>query len=65
MDVYDPATDTWRPAESLNKPRTGAATVVRPDGTALVIGGTNSDGQPFSSTKVLATTTGSWDAAPC
>ncbi len=64
VDVYDPATDTWRPAESLNKPRAGAATVVRPDGTALVIGGTNSDGQAFSSTKVLATTTTSWEAGP-
>ena len=64
VDVYDPATDTWRPAESLNKPRTRAATVVLPDGSAMVVGGTNGDGQPFSSTKVLATTTGSWGSGP-
>jgi hypothetical protein len=64
VDVYDPATDTWRPAGSLNKPRTGAATVVGPNGTALVIGGTNSDGQAFSSTKILAAATGSWGAGP-
>jgi hypothetical protein len=63
-DVYDPSTDTWRQAESLNKPRTRAATVVLPDGSAMVIGGTNGDGQPFSSTKVLATTTSSWESGP-
>ena len=63
-DVYDPSTDTWRQAESLNKPRTRAATVVLPDGSAMVIGGTNNAGQPFSSTKVLASTLDSWEPGP-
>lgn len=63
-DSYDPATDTWRPVESLNKPRSRAATVVLPDGSAIVIGGINAEGQPYSSTKVLTSASGSWQPGP-
>jgi hypothetical protein len=57
---YDPATDTWTAAESLNKPRKSFATVVTQDGRALVLGGTNDEDQLFSSTKLFDPGTGRW-----
>ena len=43
---YDPATDTWTAAESLNKPRKSFAMVRLRDGRSLVVGGTNPD-EPY------------------
>ena len=63
-EVYDPTTDTWVDVESLNKPRKVPATVVLPDGSALVLGGYNSDDQPFSSTKIFAPSTRAWTSGP-
>jgi hypothetical protein len=57
---YDPATDRWTEAASLNKPRKSFATVRLSDGRALVMGGSNQDDQLYSSTKLFDPTTGSW-----
>ncbi len=59
-DLYDPSTDSWTAVESLNKPRRLAAVVGLHDGTALVAGGMNSDGVPFSSTKIFDPSTRTW-----
>ena len=63
-ESYDPATDTWTEEDSLNKPRKLPATVVLPDGSAMVIGGVNSDDEAFSSTKVFSPATRSWSDGP-
>jgi hypothetical protein len=63
-EVYAPTADAWVEVESLNKPRKIPATVVLPDGSALVLGGYNSDDQPFSSTKVFTPATRTWTAGP-
>jgi large repetitive protein len=61
---YDPAADRWTEAASLNKPRKSFATVVMPDGRALVTGGTNPDDQLYSSTKLFDPSTGAWTDGP-
>jgi N-acetylneuraminic acid mutarotase len=61
---YDPAKDGWGAIQSLNKPRKEPATVVLPDGSALVIGGVNDTEQAFSSTKLLAPGRGRWVDGP-
>ena len=53
-ELLDPAEDAWAKVDSLNKPRKSPATVVLPDGSAMVIGGINSDDVPFSSTKLFS-----------
>jgi Galactose oxidase, central domain/Kelch motif len=61
---YDPATDTWTVAASLNKPRKSFAMVRLADGRALVVGGTNPDDALYSSTKVFDPSTGEWTDGP-
>ena len=61
---FDPATDRWTEAESLNKPRNGNDMVRTGDGEAMVVGGLNADGDPFSSTKLFDPTTGRWRDGP-
>jgi hypothetical protein len=61
---YDPITDRWTAAASLNKPRKSFATVLLPDGRALVVGGTNPDDQLYSSTKLFDPEAGSWTDGP-
>jgi hypothetical protein len=61
---YDPATDTWTAAESLNKPRKSFAMVPTADGRALVLGGTNDEDQLFSSTKLFDPASGRWSDGP-
>lgn len=61
---YDPAADAWTAAPSLNKPRKEPATVVLPDGAALVVGGLNDADQPFSSTKRFDPGAGTWADGP-
>jgi hypothetical protein len=64
VDLYDPATGSWTSAESLNKPRRWGATLALPDGSAMVLGGVNSDAEPFSSTKLFSPATRSWTSGP-
>ena len=61
---YDPATDTWTEAESLNKPRKTFAMVRLADGRALVIGGLDPEEASYSSTKLFDPATGSWTDGP-
>jgi hypothetical protein len=61
---YDPATDTWTAAESLNNPRKSFAMVPMTDGRALVLGGTNARDEPFSSTKLFDPASGRWSDGP-
>jgi hypothetical protein len=63
-EVYDPTADMWVDVESLNKPRKVPATVALADGSALVIGGSNTDDQPFSSTKAFNPATRTWTSGP-
>jgi hypothetical protein len=61
---YDPASDTWTAAQSLNKPRKSFATVALRDGRAMVLAGIDPDNQPFSSTKIFDPETGTWSDGP-
>lgn len=63
-EVYEPASDRWVEVDSLNKPRKIPATVGLGDGSAIVIGGINSDDVSFSSTKVFSPTTRTWTDGP-
>lgn len=63
-DLYDPVADAWTAVESLNKPRRLGALVALPDGSAMALGGINSDGEPFSSTKIFSPATRHWEAGP-
>jgi hypothetical protein len=63
-ELYDPVADEWVEVESLNKPRKTAATAVLPNGSAIVIGGLNSDDFPFSSTKIFNSATRTWTNGP-
>jgi hypothetical protein len=61
---FDPVTNAWKKAASLNKPRKSFATAPLSDGRAMVLGGINADGQPFSSTKIFDPKTGRWTDGP-
>ncbi len=61
---YDPTTDTWTEAESLNKPRKSFAMVRLANGHALIVGGTNPDDALYSSTKLFDPSTGAWTDGP-
>jgi hypothetical protein len=61
---YDPGTDTWTEAESLNKPRKSFAMVALAGGGTVVVGGINPDDIPYSSTKIFDTDAGTWSDGP-
>jgi Kelch motif len=61
---FDPATNAWAAAQSLNKPRKTGAMVRLDDGRALVIGGINADDQNFSSTKLFVPASAAWTDGP-
>ena len=61
---FDPVTNAWKKAASLNKPRKSFATAPLSDGRAIVLGGINADDQPFSSTKIFDPKTGRWTDGP-
>ena len=63
-EAYDPVADQWFVVDSLNKPRKSPATVVLANGSALVLGGTNSEDVSFSSTKLLDDPAGAWANGP-
>jgi large repetitive protein len=63
-EVYDPNADKWTEVESLNRPRKMPATVVLIDGSAMVLGGLNTDDVPFSSTKIFSPSTRTWTDGP-
>ena len=63
-ELYDPIADSWVEVASLNKPRKSPATVALADGSAMVMGGINSDDVPFSSTKLFSPETLTWANGP-
>ena len=63
-EIFDPTTGTWSEVGSLNKERADLALVALSDGRAMVLGGTNPDSQPYSSTKLYAPTNRSWTDGP-
>jgi hypothetical protein len=63
-ELYDPVADAWTEVASLNKPRKVPATVALRDGSVMVVGGTNSDDFPFSSTKIFSPAGRAWSDGP-
>jgi hypothetical protein len=63
-EVYDPAADAWADVGSLNKPRRDFAMAPMQDGGAMVVGGMNPDGLPYSSTKLYDVAARTWSDGP-
>jgi hypothetical protein len=63
-EVYDPSTVSWSEVGSLNKERAAPALVPLHDGGAMVLGGTNPQSQPYSSTKVYVPADRAWSDGP-
>ena len=63
-EIYDPTAGAWTKVGSLNKERADPALVALQDGRGLVLGGTNSQSQPYSSTKVFSPTDAKWSDGP-
>ncbi len=63
-EVYDPSTDRWSEVGPLNKERAAPALVRLLDGGAMVLGGTNPESQPYSSTKIYAPADRTWSDGP-
>lgn len=63
-EVYDPAADRWSEVGALNKQRDAPALVPLLDGGAMVLGGSNDQSQPFSSTKIYSPSDRSWSDGP-
>ncbi len=61
---YDPIADEWTIAASLNKPRKDFAMVPAANGGVMVIGGLNSQDQPYSSTKIFDLDAAVWRDGP-
>lgn len=63
-ELYDPAKDAWVEVESLGAARKTFATVVLPDGSAMVIGGDSSADSSISSTSIFGPAKHSWSDGP-
>ena len=63
-EVYDLAAGRWSEAGALNKPRAALALVSLLDGGAMVLGGSNPQSQPYSSTKIYSPTDRTWSDGP-
>lgn len=63
-EIYDPTTGAWAEVHSLNKERADPALVALSDGRAMVLGGSNPDSQPYSSTKIFSPADGTWSDGP-
>jgi len=63
-EIYDPAAGAWAQVDSLNKERADPALVALQDGRGMVLGGTNPESQPYSSTKVFSPGDASWSDGP-
>jgi len=49
VELYDPATDTWSPAASMNEARAGHTATMLPSGKVMVAGGRATDGRAMVS----------------
>ena len=63
-EIYDPTAGAWAQVDSLNKERADPALVALQDGRGMVLGGTNPESQPYSSTKVFSPGDASWSDGP-
>ena len=70
-EIYDPAQGTWSVTHDagLNQTRLATARIhpamaLLPDGTALAVGGQDSDGTPLASTDRFSPAAGTWAAGP-
>jgi N-acetylneuraminic acid mutarotase len=62
-ELYDPATDTWKPASSLATARAGNTAILLPSGRVLVAGGSDANGTGLSSAELYDRATNTWSAA--
>lgn len=63
-EVFDPVAASWSEVGALNKERAAPALVALPDGGAMVLGGSNPESQPYSSTKIYSPAARSWSDGP-
>ena len=63
-EVFDPSSAAWTEVASLNKERAAPALVALQDGRGMVLGGTNAQSDPYSSTKVYSPTDATWSDGP-
>jgi hypothetical protein len=63
-EVFDPAAASWSEVGALNKERAAPALVALQDGGAMVLGGSNPESQPYSSTKIYSPAARSWSDGP-
>ena len=63
-EVYEPAANQWSEVGALNKQRAAPALIPLLDGGAMVLGGSNDENEPYSSTKIFSPTGRSWSDGP-
>lgn len=61
--LYDPKTNTWRPAAPMSVPRTRFTANALADGTVLVVGGVTTDGRALDSAERYDPATNTWQPA--
>lgn len=60
-ELYDPATETWTPTDSVNTPRWGFSNlIVLDNGTALIAGGHDAQANDLATTELYDPATGQW-----
>jgi hypothetical protein len=63
-EIYDPTAGAWAQVDSLNKERADPALVALQDGRGMVLGGTNAQSEPYSSTKFFSPGDATWSDGP-
>lgn len=63
-EVYDPSSDRWSPAASLNTARRGHTMTLLKNGAILVTGGTNENGDTLASSELYDPGSGTWKKLP-
>ncbi|MFY0563390.1 kelch repeat-containing protein [Archangium lansingense] len=63
-ELYDPATNQWSPAGSLQTARRGHTMTLMKNGRVLVTGGTDENGNSLSSVELYDPATRMWSAMP-
>jgi hypothetical protein len=64
VEIYDPATENWEPADDITTIRVGHTATLLSDGRVLVLGGVGSDGgTPVTEAEFFDPTSGTWSSA--